>query len=672
MEFKRFKERMQAHFLLLVAGQSKLFVTNVEKEVIWDTYLMSFPEEERQQHNCNACRQFLRAFGNVVAIVDNKVKSIWDFECDEPYQTVVKALDKLVTAAPVKDVYITFLKKIGTDFNHEDCEDGSIITWNHMFLQLPTSIVTRKTSFSEEALMGQARSKKDVLKRAFTELTVDAVQTVLELIAQNSLYRGQEFKSILDIFLIEKHRFDNVPEDQQDNYVWTESINISSAIASIRNSAIGTLLVDISQGRELDEAVSAYERIMAPSNYKRPTTLITKRMVEQAQETIAELGLENSLGRRYATMDDVTVNNVLFVNREAKKKLNVFDDLGVAITPKSLGKVEEIGIEDFIKNVLPTATSIEAMMANEHTNNLMSLIAPTIKDSKPLFKWDNSFSWAYNNDMADSIKEKVKAQGGNVNGVLRFSIMWGEDHLADNSDLDAHCVEPSNNRIYYANKVSGVSGGNLDVDITQPNNYKNKNIVENITFPRLGSLKPGKYQFSVHGFSIRGDQQGFSAEIEFDGQLYHFNYPKKVGHGQTVKVADVEWTGSKFIITKHLDSGDTVVKSRELWGVNTYQFQKVNMIMASPNYWDGRGVGNKHYFFMIDKCKNPGTPRGFFNEFLKDELMAQKRVFEALGAKMKVEPNDDQLSGLGFSTTNRASLILKVEGKFNRVLKVNF
>lgn len=94
--------------------------------------------------------------------------------------------------------------------------------------------------------------------------------------------------------------------------------------------------------------------------------------------------------------------------------------------------------------------------------------------------------------------------------------------------------------------------------------------------------------------------------------------------------------------------------------------------MLSPNYWDGQGIGNKHYFFIIEGCKNPESVRGFYNEFLKDDLMSQKRVFEVLGSKMKIDYSDNQLSGLGFSSTIRNSIICRVKGATERILKINF
>ena len=98
------------------------------------------------------------------------------------------------------------------------------------------------------------------------------------------------------------------------------------------------------------------------------------------------------------------------------------------------------------------------------------------------------------------------------------------------------------------------------------------------------------------------------------------------------------------------------------------------MVMMSPNHWESTGsaIGNKHFFFMLDGCANPDPARGFFNEFLKEELNVHRKVFEAIGSKVKAEYSPDQLSGLGFSSTQRDSILCKLSGKFNRVIKLTF
>jgi hypothetical protein len=75
-------------------------------------------------------------------------------------------------------------------------------------------------------------------------------------------------------------------------------------------------------------------------------------------------------------------------------------------------------------------------------------------------------------------------------------------------------------------------------------------------------------------------------------------------------------------------------------------------------------------FFMLKGCKNEERPNGFFNEYLRNDLVEHRKVFVALGSKMRVEPTNDQLSGIGFSTTQHNSIVVKVTGKVTRTIKV--
>jgi len=349
---------------------------------------------------------------------------------------------------------------------------------------------------------------------------------------------------------------------------------------------------------------------------------------------------------------------------------SVFDELGNEAVSKSkkFDKVEEVPIEEFIKNILPRTTKIEAYFENSHISNLVSLLTSVNKNSPSMFKWANSATWAYNGNIADSMKLRVKAAGGNVEGVLRFSIQWNEKNENQN-DFDAHCVEPNRNHIWYSNKGRiHPSSGMLDVDITNPGQ---KVAVENITWTDIKKMQEGTYHFYVHNYSHRGGRTGFKAEIEYDGQIYSYEYNKELRQGAKATVAKIKFnkeTGIEFI-----ESLDHSFSSKVEWNIRTNQFHPVSMVMFSPNYWDEQtGIGHKHYFFTLKDCKNGGQPNGFFNEFLKEDLLQHKRVFEALGGKMRVGPSDNQLSGIGFSSTKRNSLVCKLEGHMTRTVKIMF
>ena len=677
MEFKRFKKQLQDHFEEMTKDAPKLFEVAVDKDELWNLYLDSFPEgtnkiyRERREYDCSCCRHFIKSIGNAVIIKNNQVHTIWEFQTgSSTFQPVVEALDRYIKAHAVSDVYVSKLKAIGTDHNREEV-DGKINVYEHFFLILPDKFVDRSYR-SEGDIKGSFRDVRNVFKRSLDEISQQAIETVLELIMQNSLYKGEEWKGVLTEFLKYKKDYEKVPEDERENYAWEKSVTAGAVIGKIRNHSIGTLLVNISEGMELDLAVRKYEQIVAPANYKRPKAIYTKKMLEEAQKTVEELGYMDSLPRRFAKLDDITVNNILFSNRDAAKRIsgNVFEDMAAeaTINPKRFSKVEEIGIEQFVKDVLPTAKELEVYFENKHRQNMVSLIAPQNPDSPSMFKWNNPFSWAYTGNMTDSdIRENVKSAGGRVDGVLRFSIQWNDEDYNPN-DFDAHCESPRFH-ICFRSKMDRSTGGNLDVDIICP--QKGKAAVENITWPDKSKMIPGTYKFYVHCFSQNGGRSGFKAEIEFDGQIYSFDYPHSLRQGEDVVVAEVTLSKDRVFSIKELLPSN--ISSREVWGVKTNQFVPVSVVCYSPNYWDEQnGIGHRHVFFMLKDCVNPEMPNGFYNEFLKQELVQHKRVFEALGGKMRVDDVDDQLSGVGFSTTKRAELVVKVKGATERILKVKF
>ena len=674
MNFKQFKVLFQKQ-LETMCKDNHLYTTKIDdKDKFWEMYLNSFPKgynevyKKRREFDCSCCRSFIKHYGNIVQIKDNKLISVWDISnLETPFKEMAEAMSEYVKSFEIENVFL-YSQIFGTDANKQLTETKEILMWDHLYYKFPVKFQSKDIG----STLSNFRASKDVFKRSMEELTLDAGESILELIDQNSLYRGEEFKSAIQEFIKSKKAYNKISDNEKDLWCWKNSI--SSSISRIRNTAIGTLLIDISEGVELDEAVAKFEKVVAPTNYKRPKAIFTKKMIEDAENKLIELGFQNSLERRFAKLEDITVNNILFVNRDVKSKLknSVFDNLKeeVVVNPKNFNKVEEISINDFIKNVLPTTTSLEVMLENQHKSNLVSLIAPT-KDCPSMFKWNNNFTWAYTGDITDSIKQNVKKAGGNVDGVLRFSIQWNTDKYNPN-DFDAHCVEPDRNEISFRNcrkPSSSIMTGQLDVDIIHPG--ENTPAVENITWVDINRMKKGTYRFFVHNFSHRGGTTGFSAEIEFNGQIYSFEYNKELRQGEKIQVADVVLNENKtFEIKKVLDFS---TQSSTIWNVPTYQFVKVNVMSYSPNYWDEQdSTGNKHYFFFLKDCVNDSTPRGFFNEFLNEKLTPHRKVFEALGSKMRVIESENQLSGIGFSSTQRNSIVAKIEGTTKRVIKIIF
>lgn len=645
-----------------------LFTSKASKSDLWDTYLGSFPQgsdpifRERTVHDCQCCKQFVRSVGNALAISEDGLVSVWDIDIGGDYQVVANAMSALVKEKDIDNIFLSDSKNVGTDKSHEHNDDG-VTTWDHFFYVLEDKFVADRHSIA--TIKGKAHTNQKVLLRSLDEITQDSIEVVLELIDQNSLYRGEEHKGTLNMLSDLKARYSEVG-NRKDHFAWLESLKLGG-VSAIRNTVIGTLLVDLSNGVDLEDAVRMFESKVAPQNYKRPTALITKSMIDKANKAVQELGIEDALYRRFATKDDISINDVLFADRAFKEDFGIFDSLkdDVSVKKPKLDKVEKVTISDFLENIVPKAASIEVYLENKHTNNLVNLIAPVHGDAKNILNWDNNFSWSYNGEVTDSIKDRVKSAGGDVTGDLRCSLAW-----SNGDDLDIHVVEPSGNKIYYGNSHSS-TGGNLDVDMNVSAGDNEINPVENITWPRERDMEECLYAVRVHNYTKRSDKNvGFTVEVEFGGEIHTFHYPKAVRANQTVEVAKFEY--SKADGVKIIKSIPSTSQSKEVWGINTNNFHKVSMLMHSPNRWDGAEHGNKHFFFMLDSCINPDKARGLYNEFLSNELTEHRKVFEILGAKLKAERTDNQLSGVGFSSTQKNSVLCKVQGAFNRVIEVQF
>jgi len=632
----------------------------VTKDELWDAYISNIPEESRQEYNCNCCKQFIKSYGNVAALVEGQILTLWGINIDNPvFKDSVKALQELVLNSEVHSLFISPTCKLGTDSNASMGEDGEVHIWHHFFLSLPQS-----------AASVASQTTRNVFSRGMIELSAAAAVTVLGLIDSNELYRGAEVKHRVAKFIQHKRAYDSLTEAKSKSvFCWENYLEGGK----MWGTSIGTLIKDITDGMPAQQAVKRFEIMVAPANYKRPTALVTHRMLSNAKEEVQALGYEKSLERRFAIPDDIPVSEVIYTDRshDPLAQTNIFDEVGedLPVNPKKHSHGGSLTIAEFLADVLPKADSIEILLECKHAENLVTLVAPTNADSPSMFPWDNGLSWAYSGGMADSMKKRVKDAGGRVDGVLRFSIQWNEGMKDNNQDFDAHCLEPDGTLISYptAGEVQR-SSGMLDVDNTSPDH---EIAVENIIWTDQERMPKGDYKLLVHNYSNYNSVEGFQAEIEFGGVTHTFAYNKPMMGEEKVIVASVKLDEyGHFTITPSLPEGGSEITTRKMWGIGTNKFHKVATLMKSPNHWGNNMCGNEHTFFLIDSCKAEESPRGIFNEFLKPELHEHRKVFETLANKIVVKPLDKgerELSGLGFSSTQRNEVILRVSGVIYRV-----
>jgi hypothetical protein len=669
-KFPVFASAVEARFRAMSAGE----LLSVDSPDIFDIYLAAFPEgtnpifRVRTEHDCSMDKQFIRNLGRVVSIEDGRVQTVWDIpNLPYPYDVVAAALADHVKQLAISSVFRTKERKYGAKSSIEhrvDPVSGLPTThrWDHFWGDVADKHFTTKP----EEVRGSINTTFQVFKRGLDELTISAFDTVIDLIDSNSVYRGAEFRKAVSDFreLLRLYNLLNSPE-ARSAFAWG---HVDSPAARFRNSAIGTLVVDLSSGEDLEKSVKSFESKVAPENYKRSSSLITAKMIEDAVGKLKSLELESAVERRHARLSDVSVNNVLFVDNSVREvmKDGIAGLLMESVKPVKVDikNPEDISIDEFLGTIVPKASSIDLLLENKHLPNFMSLTAPAQVGAGQLFKWDNGFAWSYDGDVADSIKHRVKRAGGSVDGVLRVSLAW-----SNYDDLDLHVHTPDRQHIYYGNPGGLNQRRVLDVDMNA-GGARSRQPVENLAWDRMP--RDGLYKISVNQFSRREQiDVGFTLEVESGGQIHNFNYDKAVAG--TIQALTLKIEGGQLV---GVSTGAGVVGgsfSQEKWGVNTETLVPVNTMMASPNHWDGQGVGNKHWFFILKDCKNPEPVRGIYNEFLKNELDPHRKVFEVLGAKSKCPVSEDQLSGIGFSSTRSDKAIVVVKGnRLNKAFNVTF
>lgn len=686
--------------------QDILFVSEINGYKLCDIYLNSFKPEHNKpfrdpnstEHNCNLDKNFIRRYGNVVTLDSNyNIITMWDVELseDSPYHASVKAMRELLKVSKIKEVFLeTFnelnslpyektnktqqVYRLGIEWNHkiytqEEADKfgvvkaGKVYRFEHFYADLPRKFVDFSGK-SQEALQAEFRSDKDVFYRGLSEISLDTMNLVKDLANQGSLLNVDSYLPKLEKFIQFKKEYDKLSNlgNIRENYCWVHSHKLP--FAKLRNELIGTLCVELTQGAELNKACLDWNKRADPLNYMKASAPITQKQIKEAEKFVQENDYVESFNRRFATIKDINVDEILHKNNSTTTKTaSIFD--GVKASKSSQHKrsefdsIEEVSIDKFMKDILPTCTSIEAYLENRMDGHLVALMTANDVNSKGIFKWNNNFSWTYNGNLTgkSQIRENVKSVGGKVDGVMRCSLQWNDEDTKGILDFDLHCKYPRH-EIYFGQKLHPQISAFLDVDMIRPSNIG----IENIIFTNKSHIIDGKYEFFVHNYD-GGSNTGFKVEIEIEGQVYNYHVKKNVR--DNVKIATVTVKKGVFEIEHHLENSQS---SKTIWNLETNNFHKVNLVCLSPNFWGDNNFGNKHYFFMLENCKSDVSLRSFHNEYLNGDLLNHRKVMEVLATTTMVQPADKQLCGLGFNATVKDELILKLKGSFSRIIKIKF
>lgn len=663
--FKKAQDLVVKEFKSM-SQSNEVFMLNVDPEAMWDRYISGFEEEYMQEHNCNACKSFIRKYGGVCIIEGNSIVSLWEGLNGSDSGPFEKSFNMLSDYCKDRDIISVFYSRdplCGTPKTLS--EKGE--RWEHFYINNKSS----RSGRNWHADKMKSTESKNMMGDFFDSINIEAIDRSIELMKSRKLSRSEQFLPKLENLKVVFEKFTG--SNNKDVFLWANAGDLS--VSRMKTGSLGALLKSLSESGGSDEAacIRSFNSMTSAENYQRSTRTASVSQLDKFKASLEKKGLLKKVtSRRHAHDSEIDVNDLLysFTPDQFVESADPFEmtkkELDLDIN-KITNSAQEITMDELIKEVVPEASEIKVLIENRLRNNFASLIAPPEGDdteSMGLMSYPNDYSLSYSGGFADSIKDKVKSAGGSVDGYACFRLHW-----YNHDDLDAHMNMACGDHVYHGKQYSKKYNCHLDVDMNVSNLVRGA--VENIVFINKESMVVGDYIYSVKNYTKREDHdQGFVVEVEIDGEISTYSRQVNPANKRQESMVAFHFDGDKIILPKSESSRGA--EGINKWGLKGNNFARLNKMFLSPNYWNGNKSGNKHYVLDLEGCKSDEPMYPFFVEQLNPAFREDRKAIEMVSKNIKVQPEDSQVSGLGFSSSTKNHFVAEVNqsGK-KKIYKVN-
>lgn len=669
-KYYEFEESIRTKFKSMVDNNTSIFKTNVEKELLWNTYLKNIPEEGQQHYNCNACKHFITRYANLV-IVNNEgeIKSLlWD-ENQAPifFKKAAKELRKVVENASIKNMFLSDERTLGIPKTGE---------WTHYSVKLNSGSKSLNKSRINTAgqILADKKEEFRMLNLSLLEYSTDVLNKAIDLLESGQLYRGNKFVEVVKWQKLIKESLETVEFNNiKNNFKWLAVATAPTGYCRIKSSVVGTLLEDIKDELPLESIKRRFNDKTNSSQYMRSSSEPKENAIKEAEKVIEKMGIADSLERRYAVIEEIPVEERIWESSDEQCNLKTKKSSSNGVFAKLLEKqnnnkkISEMPMttmtwDKFSKTILPKAKKIEAKIND--SNKLMALVTSLNPESENILQWNNPFSWYYHGGIDSEIKSRIEAKGGSYeNNIIRCSLIWNSY-----TDLDIHCITPNGRHIYYGDKE--LDRGYLDIDMNA-GGKSSITPVENIRWKN--SAPNGRYKFYVDNYSDRNNGNNpFKVELQVGEKV--FTYEDVADRNYRKTVFEFDYHNGEVTLFSECSTSNSV----EEWNLENDSFVQVNLVTKSPNLWGENNLeqfGN-HIFFILNGCKDlsEGKGRGFFNEMLISDLRQIRKTLEAYSSMTPIEEIEYATAcGLGYSNNSEWNLILRVSTTDggNKLIKID-
>lgn len=427
-DYPSLEQGIKNTFEKAIKDGTPLFTTDATG--LFNIFLENIPEEARQHYTCNACRHFVERYGGLVTISDDgKTRSAMWSETSEFFIKSVKALWRAVEKAKVTGVFISKNAVLGTPVTGE---------WTHMSVALPENRVYKERVFGIDQVIAEKKADFIILNTGLAEYPLEAVEQACSLLNTESLYRSEKVSGVTN-WLRDLHVRRNQIKNKlhKDNITWLAVAQAPPGYVHVKSSMIGTLLDDIVAGLPFETVSRRFSEKMSPLQYQRPQAAPSSGNIEQAEKLVEKLGIQKSLVRRFARLDEIQTIWKPIVEDVSEEK-GVFSHLKAKKdTPKMELPTKTMTWKKFSETVLPSAKNIEILIKN--TDNFSGILTAQYREAPPIIQWDgegnrNPFSSYVYSNFSSANNWNLTTGYRKVTGICYDPCQWQEgfEHHQEN------------------------------------------------------------------------------------------------------------------------------------------------------------------------------------------------------------------------------------------------
>lgn len=421
---------MEKHFDQ-IPKETSLFEVSHDKD-LFEIFLANIPDHRRQYYTCHCCKQFINKYGNIVYLDKNwNVRSaIWpSVVAEEELISAISTIKKIVESSSISSVFLSEDKKWGVPENLDPIRNH---TWTHF--HLINDRIFKSKNLNADQTMAEKRQDLILLRTSLEKY--DLTHFIGAKSLKDVMSGSEKIIGAIDwcIDLIQKMDGNK----NKKNILWAAAASAPPGFCHFANTVVGTVLDDIKAGHDFQTIRNKFAAKTRPEIYQRPQSPPTQGNIARAEELVKKLGIDKSLPRRFARIEDlVTIWKPSEMKELSRKEGGVFSHLlpGAKNIQGQISGQPPIKItwEKFARDVMFNAYKLEYFVRPKDLFG--TLITAVNPDAPPIIQWDsetlrNPTTWYTYSNPTSASQWNLKEGYNIITAICYGPYMWHQEYAS--------------------------------------------------------------------------------------------------------------------------------------------------------------------------------------------------------------------------------------------------